>query len=176
MTDYIPALTAILVIITGYYAYQTRVMVKEMEAARLHQFIPSLKATHTRLYLGDGFHIKISNIGMGPAKNIRGNLKLEPDGEKVDFVYPMLYPKESFSLSSPFKTESSRIASDFKKVSMTACFEDIANSSYSANDSFTIADISKVKNDEYKRDKMVDALKSIETELKTIARAIEKKK
>ncbi|RZN15145.1 MAG: hypothetical protein EF812_03380 [Methanosarcinales archaeon] len=79
LKDYsINILTVFLVLITAYYAWQTKKMVKEMEIARRLQFIPALKIKPTRLYSGNYFDVEIVNIGLGPAKNIKEKIRLEP--------------------------------------------------------------------------------------------------
>ena len=119
----ITILTAILVFITAYYAWQTRKMVKEMEIARRYQFIPSLKIKPTHLYIGDSFDIEITNIGLGPAKNIKGKIILEPNGDEIDIIYPMLYPQKRIALHSPFKSvKSFQDVKKFKKLILKANF------------------------------------------------------
>ncbi|WP_321429052.1 hypothetical protein [uncultured Methanolobus sp.] len=169
MTDSISVLTAILVIITAYYAWQTRGMVKEMETARLYQFLPSLKVNPTHLHLGDGFDVEIRNLGVGPAKNIRGTLKIEPDGDEVDIIYTILYPTESFSLHAPFKcADSYKIAKEYKQLTMEVCFEDIANITHENKDVFMIEDIDKTRNDDHRASTIVEVLNEIKRTLDSI--------
>lgn len=175
MTDYIPILTAILVIVTIYYAWQTKRMVDEMVVSRRYQFVPSLKVTPTRLSLDDSFDIEICNIGLGPAKNIRGTLKLEPNGEEFQFVHPKLYPKEKLSRRAPFKeVKSFARAMDYTELKLIVSFEDITNIQHENTDAFIIADYMKIKNDNYTRDKTVETLKSMDRHLAEIAKSIKK--
>ncbi len=163
----ISILTLLLVIITGYYAWQTKKTVKEMELARRYQFIPSLKIRPT------GDSIKIENIGLGPAKNIRGKIKLEPNGEEIEVVYPLLYPEKKFVLWRCFKNVKSY--EDIKKFSqliLSVQFEDITNNPYNEEDKFIISDLEKIRNDDFSRDKITNSLDDIGRKLDEITRAI----
>lgn len=169
--------TAVLVIITAYYAWQTRKMVKEMENAKMYQFIPSLKIEPTSLFLGDSFDIEIKNIGLGPAKNIKGKIVLEPDGNEIEIVYPLLYPKKRFALSNPFeKAKTYSEAKKFKRVELIASFQDMADNPHENKDFFDLSDLDKIKNDTYPRDNTPDELRNIGSKLDDIKRAIESRR
>lgn len=96
--------TVVLVIVTGYYALQNKRMADEMESNRRYQFRPALKIERTYLSLGSQLDVKISNIGLGPAKNIRGKCTLLPSGKIFEFFQPVLYPKQTVSFHEPFKS------------------------------------------------------------------------
>lgn len=173
----ISILTAILVIITGYYAWQTKLMVAEMVIARRHQFMPSLKIKPTRIYIGDSFDVEIINIGLGPAKNIKGTIALKPGCEEVEVVCPILYPQKRLVLHAPFA--KAKVYADVKNLEtleLTASFQDLADSNYEKKDVFTLSDLEKVKNDDYPRDRTVDELREISKKLSDIKTAIITKK
>jgi dCMP deaminase len=95
-------LTLVLVLITGYYAVQTRLTVGEMRAARGAQVLPKLVA---------GFRVvgplvmypRVANIGPGTALDIECKLKLEPNGQEWRWRWALLASGESqeFSPSAP---------------------------------------------------------------------------
>ncbi|HWC30399.1 MAG TPA: hypothetical protein VG845_09990, partial [Dehalococcoidia bacterium] len=58
--------TAALVIITGFYALQTRHMVEEMHGARGANIRPNV-SLHVRHLGGGGAHVVLENTGVGPA-------------------------------------------------------------------------------------------------------------
>jgi len=168
-----PFLTLALVLVTTYYAYQTRQTVKEMVITRKHQFLPSLRVEPTRLFLGDSFDIEIVNIGLGPAKNIHGKIKLEPNGGQIEIVYPLLYPQEKFALHSPLKEiKDYNDVKKYSKLILSATFEDISNTTHNNHDTFLIEDLERIKNDDYPRDRIVDSLRDIERKLDAIKDAI----
>ena len=175
LKDYsINILTVFLVLITAYYAWQTKKMVKEMGIARRHQFIPALRIEPTRLYIGDSFDVKIVNIGLGPAKNIKGKIRLEPNGDEIEITYPTLYPQKRFALQSPFKdAESYQDIKKFKQLVLSATYADITNNTYDEGDIFYLGDLDKIRNDDYTRDEVSDKLGDIGRKLDNISRAIE---
>lgn len=72
-------LTGALVIITAYYAYQTRVMVGEMREARLAALRPRLVPVVEYDSVRRGT-VYVENIGAGPALNVEIVLTFEPNG------------------------------------------------------------------------------------------------
>jgi hypothetical protein len=63
------ALTAALVLITGYYAWQTRLMVKEMAATRAVQLLPRL-ALEFQSISPTKCLVRVVNVGPGPALDV----------------------------------------------------------------------------------------------------------
>jgi hypothetical protein len=71
------ALTAALVLVTGYYAWQNRQMVKEMRAARAVAVMPKLAITMT--HIGpDLWFPTVVNAGPGAALDVDVEIALEP--------------------------------------------------------------------------------------------------
>jgi hypothetical protein len=150
--------TVILVFITAYYAYQARITVKEMEKSRKAQFLPYLKikvtdtiknrapdGTYKDAYLGDSLIIEIVNAGIGTAKNITGKLKLEPNGEEIDVIHPLLYPREKIVLRNAFKNTKTRTdLKQYHKLIFSSNFEDIIENNHTNTDYFNIDDLYKI--------------------------------
>lgn len=95
-------LTAALVVVTGYYAWQNQRMVNEMRAARSAQLLPRVMPSVASF--GPGLiYLRVSNVGPGPALHVELTLRLEP-GEWVHpwttgVIAPMekhdFYPRSS---------------------------------------------------------------------------------
>lgn len=169
-------LTALLVFLTAYYAFQARKSVDEMVKARKSQFTPALKVETTRFLLGADLSVKISNIGIGTAKNIKGKLKLEPDGEEIDIVYSLLYPRDSFALMTPFKSVKSLTESmQYRELELSVVCEDILGTTYEIKDVFSLDDMDKIKNDDHTKNKMIDELKNIRKEISDLKKVIQAK-
>jgi hypothetical protein len=135
-------LVFVLVCITGYYAWQTRQMAIEMKSARQYEFTPFLKVIPARLTLGDSLDIRLTNIGFGPAKNIRGKIMLQPADKDLEFAFPYLSPKDERFFRDPFKLEgNAKSLSDDSRVTLKVTFEDVMNKPASSEDSFVIGDI-----------------------------------
>ncbi len=167
--------TVILVFVTGYYAWQNKKMVEEMKLARKSQFIPSLKIKPTYLSLGSSFDIEISNIGLGPAKNIRGKIRLEPKGDSVSIFYPLLYPQERFALRMPFNnTKTYEDAKKFDKLILQVQFKDIINETSNQEDVFVLKELEEIKNDDYREDRISTKLGDIDYKLSSIKDSIDK--
>lgn len=172
----INTLTALLLIVTAYYAWQTKKTVEEMVNARKSQYTPSLKIETTVFFLDVDLSVKITNIGLGTAKNIKGKLKLEPNGEEIDIIYPLLYPRDSFAIMQPFKSVQYVANAKNYKLKLSANCEDILGTIYEINDSFDLKDIENIKNDFYSRDKIAENLKDIGKEIRTLSGVIKSKK
>lgn len=141
-------LTGFLVILTAYYAWQTNKMVEEMKLVRQYQFIPALKINPTSLSVGSRLDIEIKNYGFGPAKDIKGVIRIEPNGEEIKIYYPLLNPSESFSIKFPYRNAED--IKKFKNVILDVTFKDIVNKETNGNDFFSIEDVDKIPIDFYR--------------------------
>jgi hypothetical protein len=74
--DILVMATAILVGVTGFYAWQTKKTVESLEKSTRYQFFPFLKA-----YLGflgpTHLELIIKNVGKGPAKDVEVDFYVE---------------------------------------------------------------------------------------------------
>lgn len=165
--------TISLVLITAYYALQTKKTVDVMEKTRISQFTPAFKIVPKILYYGGEFGLEITNIGVGTAKNIKGKLKLISTGEETDIFYPSLYSRESLVLRQPFKNvKLNADTSKDNKVELSVMYEDIAGNTYETNELFSIDYSEITKNENYTKDKIVSELQNIKNELKNIDKEI----
>lgn len=72
-------MTAALVLVTAYYAWQNRQMVQEMRAARAVSVLPKVVVRWT--YVGPGIGLPhITNVGVGAALDVDVELAFEPGG------------------------------------------------------------------------------------------------
>ena len=70
-------LTGVLVVVTGYYAWQNRKMAQEMAAARRAAVLPKLVLTWTMVSPVLGFPT-VKNVGLGPALDVDICVHFEP--------------------------------------------------------------------------------------------------
>ncbi len=89
----ISALTAVLVGATIYYAFQTHKTVEEMKRARAAQVLPRLVPTFAKLPAANVL-LRVVNVGSGPAFNVDVELVLEPFGDPIRYVSPVMAPGE----------------------------------------------------------------------------------
>ena len=132
----IVGLTAVLVAATIYYAWQTRQTVQqaretveEMRRARGTQILPRLVPTLSKLPAANVL-LEIVNAGTGPAFNVDVALILEPDGDPIPFVAPVMSPGEYQEFFAPGKGPSSTevqlavISSVYTKLRLRgSCFD-----------------------------------------------------
>jgi hypothetical protein len=84
--------TGILVIVTLWYAWQTRQMVSQMESARAAQIRPHL-ALGVDLERGGGVFLRVVNAGAGPAMSVDVRIESEPGpGVRIPYMAPVLAP------------------------------------------------------------------------------------
>jgi hypothetical protein len=99
LTKLTPAeiLTAALVVVTIYYAWQTRQTVKELRNARGASIFPRIRATVFSPGAGNGF-VHITNVGTGPALDIRATVTFQPGGPPTPWRSQLLLPGETSEL------------------------------------------------------------------------------
>src|SRR6266540_3071013 len=84
--------TGILVIVTLWYAWQTRQMVSQMESARAAQVRPHL-ALGVDLERGGAVFLRVVNAGAGPAMSVDVRIESEPGpGVRIPYMTPVLAP------------------------------------------------------------------------------------
>jgi len=100
----IAGLTFVLVCATVYYAFQThaaveetRKTVNEMRAAREIQVMPKLVPTIEILSPNDLLP-RVSNMGVGPAINVRIHFHLEPNGPDATYTAAFMSPGKGQSV------------------------------------------------------------------------------
>jgi hypothetical protein len=94
-------ITAVLVGITGFYAWQTKRTVDSLEKSTKYQFLPYIK-----LYLGmlgpQDLDLRIKNVGKGPAKDLDIQFHIKEKGEvKRTWRQQLLVPSDFISILVP---------------------------------------------------------------------------
>jgi len=93
-------LTIVLVVISAFYAWQTRQTISEMVKARKGEFIPHVRAELK--WLGPVFLVlKVTNFGKGPAMNVNVEITFLPSNEKRIWDDAILSPNESIRILLP---------------------------------------------------------------------------
>jgi len=89
MDNAVGVLTAALVLVTAYYAYQTRETVKELRGARAASIMP--KPLMNFDYVGGGFFfVVLANAGTGPALKVDLTMSYEPEGPRIRWTSPLM--------------------------------------------------------------------------------------
>lgn len=123
--------TFALVVITAYYAIQTRRTVVEMRAAREAQVAPRLVPTIAML--GPTFvAFRVLNAGPGPALDVDCELALAPDGPKWRWTWPILSsgahqdftPQGKHPDGTPFAPQSDQVLKHYKSLNLTSTCKD----------------------------------------------------
>jgi hypothetical protein len=96
----IAGLTLALVVITAYYALQTRQTVEEMRRARGIAVLPRLVISIKVLGAGNGWP-QITNVGPGAAIDVDARMTLEPSGPDVPWQSHVIAPDEAHELFVP---------------------------------------------------------------------------
>jgi hypothetical protein len=93
-SDAIVVLSFALVLVTGYYAWETHRMVGEMRKARGAQLLPKLTVGVKSVAGGYGFW-RVLNAGPGPAIEVDLQIAPEPGGQPRRWNDPVVLPGES---------------------------------------------------------------------------------
>jgi hypothetical protein len=139
-TSALVVLTAALVLVTGYYAYQNRRMVGEMRQARSTSVLPRLALSIRPLGGGIGF-LRLSNVGPGPALHVRATITLEPDGFDIQWDAHVVAPGEfhEFIPQPPGEKDVSlasldRLVERFTHAALSATYEDALGDRHETNE------------------------------------------
>jgi hypothetical protein len=129
-TEILATLTAALVLVTMYYAWQTRKMVGEMEQARAATVLPRIAVSVNPISGLVGW-IRLTNVGPGPALDVRATIKLEPDGFEIKWHAHVVAPNESHdSIPTPPDEPTAqlgyleRLTERFDRVTLVASYRD----------------------------------------------------
>jgi heme/copper-type cytochrome/quinol oxidase subunit 2 len=121
----------LLVLITAYYAWQTRATVKEMREARGTQVLPKLIPTFEIAGPVVMFP-RVVNIGPGSATEIDCKLKLEPGGPEWPWRWSLLAPGDGQSFTprgnhpdgTPFEPYTEQIKKHYTHLSLSGSYKD----------------------------------------------------
>jgi hypothetical protein len=117
-------LTAALVVITGYYALQTRRTVDEMRRARGANLLPSVTLSLEHPGGAHGF-IVLTNPGAGPAIDVDLVMSYEPGGPQVRWSNPCLFVGQTERFLAPEQTTlMADLISKYERIVLRATYKD----------------------------------------------------
>lgn len=142
LTLAIVLLTAALVAITAYYAYQTRQMVVEMKAARSVQILPRLVPTIEYIAPDAGL-IRFQNVGPGPALNVNVTMYLEPGhGQERRLTQAVIAPGEGHSFMPRIEETATlsleSLMADYNLLCLAGTFDDAMGAHHQVDECFDI--------------------------------------
>lgn len=136
-------LTAVLVLVTTFYAFQNWRMVNEMRRSRETGILPKLAVRFHRLGPAT-VSTEISNVGPGAAIHVEVELTYVALGEGVTSVtqrlrYPLLVSGESFDLFPPGELNGNlnAIPEAFRSIALKGSMTDAAGLSHRVDEEFT---------------------------------------
>ena len=116
-------LTAALVLITTYYAWQTRRTVEEMRKARGAALRPRLTLSFEYPGAKIVFPV-IANDGVGPAMQVEAEIRYEPDGPTIVWKAPVMAVGERHKMRFPDNDKSPSGDAPYEQVSFfTRCID-----------------------------------------------------
>jgi hypothetical protein len=93
-------LTAALVLVTAYYAYQTHETVQELRRARAASIMPK-PAMNFDYVGGPVFFVVLANTGTGPALEVDLTMSYEPEGPRIPWKSPLMSVGERVRFLGP---------------------------------------------------------------------------
>jgi hypothetical protein len=143
-SEILAVLTFVLVIVTAYYASQTRSTVKEMRQTRLTAILPRLAVSIHAPGAGNGWP-KISNVGPGPAIDVDARLSFIPNGPDVTWRAHIVAPNEVRQIFPPKQddphqiiTSLSELTTLYTHVRLTAAYKDAAGELHTTDEAIEV--------------------------------------
>ena len=116
-------LTAALVLITAYYAWQTNRTVEELRKARSANIVPRITLSFD--YLGPKLaFLVIANNGIGPAIDVRAEIRYEPGGPTKVWKAPVMTPGERHRMRLPDREDPPEAPVPYESVFFSARYRD----------------------------------------------------
>jgi hypothetical protein len=143
--DILVIVTAVLAGLTGFYAIQTMKTVQIMERAAKMEFLPRIKG-HIHMNGPVNLDFRISNVGKGPAEDVRVNFTVVGQNTVTrTWTQPLLKPngfQDFFIPISETETESSVPYSrnNETRVELNATYRDILDINHSNSEVINISD------------------------------------
>jgi hypothetical protein len=136
-------LTAILIIVTAYYAVQNRRMVRELAAARELTVLPKLALEFLRLGPA-AMDVLVSNVGPGPALDVDVRLVFEPrpggnaGREEHRWRRNLLAPGEQKDFLPPgdLNDNLNRLPREYQEVQLVGSMKDVLGKAYVVDEVF----------------------------------------
>ncbi len=135
-------LTGVLVVVVGYYAFQTHLTVRELKAARAAQVLPRLIPALGLLGAGNTL-LRVVNVGSGPALGIDLYFSLEPGGEERHWTTAVVAMGEHHDFV-PAPNEPNglvgldALTSKYELFRLRATFKDALGVTHSADESLDV--------------------------------------
>lgn len=168
--------TSALVLVTTVSVIMTQSLLNEQKLARRQDIKPSFNILVKAISLGEA-GIGLKNVGNGTAKNIEGEITVQPQGAVADFYYSSVPPGQLLPIGNPFDDISlTQDDEDYDKIIAEGTYEDIMGNewdfkieeSYKKN---TIEEyMMKDQSIEESLDDIADEMSDVTSELRDIER------
>lgn len=143
-SEILAILTGVLVIVTAFYAWQTRQMVAEMERARSASILPRIAVSMHVVGPMVGW-VRLTNVGPGPALDVAATIALEPNGFEIGWQAHVVAPGETHDFNPTPLDEPdaqlgyiNRLTERFDHVRLDATYKDALGSSHETHESIEI--------------------------------------
>jgi hypothetical protein len=133
-----------LVLVTLAYAIPTWRMVNEMRRTRLLTILPRVTLDVKHLGAGLGF-ITVSNVGKGPAIDVRATLTFEGLTDTREIAFHTLSEGETHSFMTPRNTANElmrmdELTTDVKRVVLIGMMQDALGNKHAIDESIPLAE------------------------------------
>jgi hypothetical protein len=138
--------TAILAILTGFYAIQTKKTVMVLEKTARMEFLPKIKG-NIHLIGPVDIDFRISNVGKGPASDVRVNFRVI--GEQTverEWTQPLMKPNEFQDFFIPVNDENETqsnipfFQNNETRIELDASYKDILDVDHSSTEIINISE------------------------------------
>lgn len=165
----IAGLTAVLVIVTGYYAVQTRRTVDEMHRARTASLRPHFSIGFEHLGARKAF-VQVTNVGPGAARNVHLTIDFGPGSAVTAWQTPLLAAGASERFKAPGAEHSMDTISEmYERIDLGGTCTDAEGTSIDITDSINVREHWAVLTASDNILPPVDQLKKIAEELHEIS-------
>jgi|SRR5687767_6959199 len=144
--DVLLIITAILAILTGFYAIQTKKTVTVLEKTARMEFLPKIKGNIHMIGPTD-IDFRISNVGKGPASEVRVNFRVI--GEQTvarEWVQPLMKPNEFQDFFIPINDENETqsntpfFQNHETRIELDATYRDILDIDHSSTEIINVSE------------------------------------
>ena len=143
-SEILAVLTGVLVLVTLYYAIQTRQMVVEMGRARGAAILPRIAVSMNPIGAMVGW-VRLTNVGPGPALDVHATITVEPNGFEIGWHAHVVAPFEShdFIPQPPDEPEAQlgyldRLTDRFERVRLDATYKDALGNQHETHETIEI--------------------------------------
>lgn len=178
-SDVLVIVTAVLVILTGFYAFQTKKTVQVLDKAAKMEFLPRLQG-HLHMTGPVNVDFRISNVGKGSASDVQVNfLVIGRNTIKRTWTQPLFTPNQFQDFPIPVSENEEQGSIPYfevneTKIQITATYNDILGNSHSSKQEIDISEFVKQFKttlslyDEETMDEIPRNIKSISDDVKKI--------